>query len=250
MPVDQLVELGIDSGVATLTLNEPQARNPLSPGLVYLLTSHLRTLADDQEVRAVVLVGAGKGFSAGADLRRMRTAKPLEDRDEYDRILDLNRTLWRYPKPTIAAVHGFAMGAGANLMSWCDIAIADTTALIGYPEVKAGVPSATVIPSLMRAVSRKRMYELVLTGVPMSAHEALEAGLISRVAETGKAYETALEIARLIAGHHPSAVALTKEIIHVTTDMAYDQAIVYAKDLRVIARLREDFTVEVPQGRS
>jgi methylglutaconyl-CoA hydratase len=239
-----------ETGVATLTLNEPQARNPLSPNLVHELTEHLREIITEAEVRAVVIVGAGKGFSSGADLRRMRSAKPLEDRDEYNSILDLNRTLWRYPKPTIAAVHGFAMGAGANLMSWCDIAVADAEARIGYPEVKAGVPSATVIPSLMRAVPRKRMYELVLTGATISAAEALDAGLISRVAPAGSAYDTALDIARAISEHHPSAVALTKEIIHVTTDMPYDQAIIYAKDLRVIARLRDDFKVEISQGSS
>lgn len=248
MSSSPLVTAEVDSSIATLTLNEPEARNPLSPGLVYDLTAHLRAVADDPEVRVVVLVGAGNGFSAGADLRRMRSASPLEDRDEYNSILDLNRTLWKFPKPTIAAVHGFAMGAGANLMSWCDIAVIDEEARIGYPEVKAGVPSATVIPSLMRAVSRKRMYELVLTGIPISAQEALEAGLVSRVAPAGKAYETALDLASSIAAHRPSVVALTKEIIHVTTDMSYEQAIIYAKDLRVIARLRDDFMVEIPQG--
>jgi methylglutaconyl-CoA hydratase len=244
----QLIDTLVKDGVATVTLNEPEKRNPLSPELVDGLTRALRDLAAEPAVRAVILVGAGKGFSAGADLRRMRAATPLEDRDEYDSILVLNRLLWKYPKPTIAAVHGFALGAGANLMSWCDIAVADEAAQIGFPEVKAGVPSATVIPTLLRAVSRKRMYELVLTGAPVSAAEALEAGLISRVAPAGTAYEVALGIAARIAAHHPAAVAFTKEIIHEVTDMSYEQAIVYAKDLRVISRLRPDFTVNVPQG--
>lgn len=250
MTDDQLVRLEIEAGVASVTLNEPAARNPLSPGLVDSLTETLRVLGDDNDVRSVVLVGAGKGFSAGADLRRMRDAAPLEDRDEYNRILVLNRTLWRFPKPTIASVHGFALGAGANLMSWCDIAVADEEAIIGYPEVRAGVPSATVIPTLMRMVSRKALYELVLTGTPISAAEAKELGLISRVAPAGTSLETAHELARRIAGHHPSAVKLTKEIIQTTTDMSYEQAIDFAKEVRIIARLREDFRVEVSQGGS
>jgi methylglutaconyl-CoA hydratase len=248
MTASERVEVTAKDGIVTLTLNEPEKRNPLSPELVDGVTEALRELSTDACVRALILVGAGKGFSAGADLRRMRAATPLEDRDEYNSILDLNRLLWTYPKPTIAAVHGFAFGAGANLMSWCDIAVADEDARIGFPEVRAGVPSATVIPTLLRAVSRKRMYELVLTGAPVTAEEALAAGLISRVAPAGTAYEVAMQIATQISAHHPAAVAFTKEIIHEVTDMSYEQAIVYAKDLRVISRLRPDFAVNIPQG--
>jgi methylglutaconyl-CoA hydratase len=248
MPEDSLVLVGRESGIATLTLNEPEARNPLSPGLVDQLTARLTELADDDEVRAVIITGAGRGFCAGADLRRMRSASALEDRAEYDSILVLNRLLWGYLKPTIAAVHGFALGAGANLMSWCDMAVVEEDARIGYPEVRAGVPSATVIPTLMRAVSRKRMYELVLTGELISAAEAERIGLINRVVGTGQALKTATELAATIAAHHQSAVRKTKEIVKVTTDMAFQQALDYAKELRVISRLRDDFTVEVKAG--
>ena len=248
MPEDSLVLVGRESGIATVTLNEPQARNPLSPGLVDELTARLTGLAGDDDVRAVVVTGAGRGFCAGADLRRMRSASALEDRDEYNSILVLNRLLWSYVKPTIAAVHGFALGAGANLMNWCDMAIVEEDARIGYPEVKAGVPSATVIPSLMRTVSRKRMYELILTGELISAAEAERIGLVNRVVPPGQALKAATELAATIAAHHPSAVQMTKEIVRVTTDMAFQQALDYAKELRVISRLRDDFTVEVKAG--
>ena len=237
-----------EDGIAVVTLNEPEARNPLSPDLVRQLTRVLQRLATEDDVRVVVLTGAGKGFCAGADLRRMRAASPLEDRDEYDEILILNRLLWGYPKPTIAAVHGFAMGAGANLMSWCDLALAEEDARIGYPEVKAGVPSATVIPTLMRTVGRKRMYELVLTGLPIPPDEAARIGLINRVVPSGAVVKAALDLAGSIAEHHPQAVRFTKEIIRTTTDMSFDQSLTYAKDLRVISRLRDDFRVEIRQG--
>lgn len=237
-----------DGHVVTVTLNEPEARNPLSPRLVRELTATLDTLASDDSARAVVLTGAGKGFCAGADLRRMRAASPLEDRDEYDEILILNRLLWTFPKPTVSAVHGFAMGAGANLMSWCDMAIVEENARIGYPEVKAGVPSATVIPTLMRTVGRKRMYELILTGEPIAPAEAERIGLVNRVVPVGEALKAAQDLASRVAAHHPSAVRLTKEIVKVTTDMEFNQALEYAKDLRVISRLRDDFAVEIRQG--
>ena len=248
MPDTRLVLLDRDGAVAWLTLNEPEARNPLSPGLVDQLTDHLRGLADDEDIRVVILTGAGRGFCAGADLRRMRSATPLEDRDEYDSILVLNRTLWEYPKPTIAAVHGFAMGAGANLMSWCDLVVIDENARVGYPEVRAGVPSATVVPTLMRTLGRKRMYELLLTGDPITAAEAHQLGLVNQVAPAGEVIAYARKLAARIEVHNPSAIRLTKEIVKVTTDMPYHQALEYAKDLRVIARLRADFSVEISQG--
>lgn len=248
MPETPLIERHDEGAVTIVTLNDPARRNPLSPALVSHLTAALHDVAKDPSARCVVLTGAGRGFCAGADLRRMRQASPLEDREEYDAILDLNRLLWNFPKPTIAAVHGFALGAGANLMSWCDIAVVEEDAQIGFPEVRAGVPSATVIPSLLRLVGRKKMYELVLTGEPISPAEAAAIGLVSRVTPPGTSGQVARSMASTIAGHHPDAIRLTKEIVQATTDMTYEQGIVFAKELRVISRLRDDFRVEVTAG--
>jgi methylglutaconyl-CoA hydratase len=250
MTTEPIVKLDLTSHIAVLTLNEPEARNPLSPNLVVNLIDHLDRLARDDDVRVIVMAGAGKGFSSGADLRRMRTAKAFEDRAEYDDILRLNRAVWNHPKPTIAAVHGFALGAGANLVAWCDLAIMDENAIIGYPEVRAGVPSATVIPSLMRLVGRKSMYELVLTGVPISAAEARQIGLVGRVAPAGQALAQAMDLAQVIASRDPSAVAFTKKIAQTTTDMSYAQAVEYAKEMRVMSRLRDGFEIQIRQGGS
>jgi methylglutaconyl-CoA hydratase len=245
LPDGNLVRVDKEGTIVILTLNEPAACNPLSPGLVDQLTATLKALEADDSVRVVILTGAGRGFCAGADLRRMRAATPLEDRDEYGSILVLNRTLWEYAKPTIAAVHGFALGAGANLMSWCDLAVADEEARIGYPEVRVGVPSATVVPTLLRTVGRKRMYELLLTGEPVGADQAKSLGLINEVAPAGEVLSRARLLGSRIAVHNLDAVRLTKEIVRVTTDMAYDPALEFAKELRVIARLLPDFSAEV-----
>ena len=232
----------VDPPVAVVYLNEPKRSNPLSPAVVEGLIEQFTALRDDDAVRAVVLAGAG------ADLRRMRTASPLEDRQEYDRILDLNQLLWEYEKPTIAAVHGFALGAGANLMTWCDVIVADADARIGYPEVKAGVPSATVIPTLQRLVGRRRMLELTLLGEPVSAAEAERIGLINRVAPAGTALAVATDLARRMAANDPRAMRETKKIARVTDQMTYREAMTFAKDARVIYRLGADFAVRVPQG--
>lgn len=238
----------IEGPVALVTLNEPHRRNPMSPAIIEGLIETFQSLKTDDRVRVVILTGAGAGFCAGADLSRMRTATPLEDRDEYDRILVLNEILWNYPKPTIAAVHGFALGAGANLMSWCDIVVADETAKMGYPEVKAGVPSATVIPNLQRLVGRRRMLELTLLGTPILAPEAERIGLINRVAPAGGALAMAQELAAEMGKNDPYAMRQTKEIVRNTANMSYREAMTYAKEVRVIVRLRKDFDVRIAQG--
>lgn len=233
--------------IAVVTLNEPEARNPLSPQLVREATAALTALASDEAVRAVVITGAGPAFCAGADIRRFRVMTAQEDREEYGEILQLNRLLWNYPKPTIAAVHGHALGAGANLVGWCDLAVADETARIGYPEVKAGVASATVVATLLRLVGRKRLNELVLTGDLLTAHEAERLGLVNRVVPAGQALHVACDLARRIAQLSPSAVRLTKEVIRVTTDLEYDKALEYARDVRVISRMDPAFQQRLEQ---
>lgn len=236
--------------VTTLLLTDEARRNCLSPDLVFGLTEALERAAAAPSVRCVVIAGEGSGFCSGADLTRMRAATPLEDRDEYDDILRLNRLLWGFSKPTIAAVHGFAMGAGANLMSWCDIAIADPQTRIGFPEVQVGVPSATVVPTLLRTVGRKKMYELVLTGSAITAEEAQRIGLVSRLSAPGSAMAEAREMAELISSRSSKALRFTKEIIHAVTDMSYADGILYAREIRVISRLGSDFTVRVDAGTS
>lgn len=238
----------IEEGIAVLTLNEPHRRNPLSPEVIDGLLHTLEELRDNDEVKVVILRGEGAGFSAGADLKRMRTATALEDRDEYDNILRVNKLLWEYPKPTIAAVHGFAFGAGANLMTWCDLVLCDEHTKIGYPEVKAGVPSATVVPTLQRLVGRRRMMELTLTGTPIGAAEAKEYGMVTRVVPAGQALDAALELARTIAQNDPKALRQTKEIIQTTGEMSYREAMTYAKEVRVIFRMHKDFAVHIAQG--
>ena len=247
---ESLAMVSRESAIATVTLNEPEARNPLSPDLVRQVTAALKELAVDDSVNVVILKGAGRGFSAGADLRRMRHASALEDRAEYGEILELNRLLWTYAKPTIAAVHGFAMGAGANLMSWCDLSLVEADAKLGYPEVKAGVPSATVVPSLLRTVGRRRMFELVFTGETITPEQAEYIGLINRVVEPGTVIEEAVALAGRIAAHNPTAVQMTKQIVHQAQDASFDHGVEYAREVRVLSRLRDDFRVEIRQGGS
>ena len=241
------VRLRVDTEppVAILTLNEPDKRNPFSQTLVREMTTALRASVDREDIVAVIFTGAGTAFSGGADLREMRKATALEDRAEYDHILELNRLVWNYPKVTISAVNGPALGLGANLVGWSDLAIAEEQATIGYPEVRAGIASATVVPALLRLVGRKAMNEMLFTGRPVDAAEAHRLGLVNRVVPNGTSLAAATALAQEIAQNAPHGLAFTKEVVRTATDMEYDKALEYARDIRVISRLHPKFQARI-----
>jgi methylglutaconyl-CoA hydratase len=231
--------------LAVITLNEPEKRNPFSPTLVRQMTSALRKLAVRDDMVSIIFTGAGTAFSGGADLREMRKASALEDRGEYQHILELNRLVWNFPKVTIAAVNGPALGLGANLVGWSDLAIAEERATIGYPEVRAGIASATVIPALLRLIGRKAMNEMLFTGRPVDAAEAHRLGLVNRVVPNGSSLAAATELAMEIAQNAHHGIAFTKEVVRTATDMEYDKALEYARDIRVISRLHPKFQARI-----
>jgi Enoyl-CoA hydratase/carnithine racemase len=237
-------------GITVLTLNEPERRNPLSPAVVQGLTEALNRLVDDDECRVVVLNGAGKGFCAGADLRRVREATIVSDRQDYRAISELNKLIWFYPKPTIAAVHGFAIGGGCNLMTWCDFSVVELGTRIGYPEVALGMPAGAVIPTLLRTVGRRATLEIALLGTEIDVARAAELGLISRAVEPGQAFPVAMEMAETLAARDPAAIAFTKETIAMVSDMDYERGISYARDLRVIARAAAEPRGQAPSPAS
>ena len=230
---------------AVLTLHEPDKRNPFSPRMVRELVAALEGLAAEEDIVVVIFTGAGPAFSGGADLREMRRATALEDRGEYEHILTLNRLVWNYPKVTICAVNGPALGLGANLVGWADMAVADERATFGYPEVRAGIASATVIPALLRLIGRKAMNELIYTGRAISAAEALRLGLVNRVVGDGAALEHAKALAHEVAANAHHGLAFTKEVVRVATDMEYSKALEYARDIRVLSRLHPKFQARI-----
>ena len=231
--------------IAIVTLNEPEKRNPFSPTLVKQMTVALEDIVADEEIVVVIFTGAGSAFSGGADLREMRKATALEDRGEYEHILALNRLVWNYPKVTISAVNGPALGLGAALIGWSDLAIAEERATVGYPEVRAGIASATVIPALLRLIRRKAMNEMLFTGRAVDAREAFRLGLVNRVVANGTSLAAATELALEIAQNAHHGLAFTKEVVRTTTDMEYSKAIEYARDIRVISRLHPTFQARI-----
>jgi enoyl-CoA hydratase/carnithine racemase len=170
-------------GVVTLTLNRGDRFNPLSSEMIAALHAKLDELAADRNIRVVILAAAGRGFSAGHDLKEMRAH--AGDRAWQRRLFDdcsrLMLRLTELPQPVIARVHGIATAAGCQLVSMCDLAVAADTATFALPGVNIGVFCSTPAVGVARNVGRKRAMELLLTGAPISAATALTWGLVNRV---------------------------------------------------------------------
>lgn len=201
----------VADGVLLLRLNRPEQRNALNLATRKEIVDQLDAAAADPGIRAVVLTGDSKAFAAGADLREMADTGPV---DMMQRGVHL---LWdriaAFPKPLIAAVNGYALGGGCELAMHCDIIIAGEGARFGQPEVKVGIiAGGSGTQRLMRAVGKHKAMMMLLTGDFVSAAEANEMGLVSRVVPDGDAVDTAVDMASRIAKLAPLAVQMTKEV--------------------------------------
>jgi enoyl-CoA hydratase/carnithine racemase len=200
-----------EPGVLVLTLNRPEARNALSMPLRHAIADALDAAAGDDTVRVAVLAGHEKAFAAGADLKELVDAGPIDlhlrgAAQIWDRIA-------AFPKPLIAAVEGVALGGGCELALHCDIILAGEDARFGQPEVRLGIlPGGSGTQRLVRAVGKYKAMMLVLTGEIIGAREASEMGLVSRVVGRGEAVAQAVAMAATIAAHPPLAVELAKEV--------------------------------------
>lgn len=220
MPLTLAVEF-IEPGVRLITLQRPQALNALTTQLLGELADELNAAQSDHNTHAVVITGSAKAFAAGADINEMAERNLVG-------ILDDPRqaswqTLTRFSKPLIAAVNGFALGGGCELAMHADIIIAGEDARFGQPEINLGImPGAGGTQRLLRAVGKSMAMQMVLTGEPINARQALRSGLVSEVTQPEFTVERALHIAHSIATKAPLAVRLAKEALlkAMDTDLA------------------------------
>jgi enoyl-CoA hydratase/carnithine racemase len=182
-PEPPLVLRETSGGVVRLTLNRGERYNPLSSAMIAALQREADAVSADPAARVVVLAAAGRGFSAGHDLKEMRAH--ASDAGWQTRLFeDCNRlmlSLTRLPQPVIARVHGIATAAGCQLVSACDLAVATDAATFALPGVNIGVFCTTPAVGVARNVARKRVMEMLLTGKPIDAATALAWGLVNRV---------------------------------------------------------------------
>jgi enoyl-CoA hydratase/carnithine racemase len=216
------VRLAVEDGVATVTLDRPEARNAISTELAGALAAVFEPLATDRQVRAVVLTGAGdRAFCAGADLRERGG---FDDHDWFVQREVFRRAFGavrRCPLPTVAAVFGFALGGGCELALACDLVVAADDTTIGLPEVQLGlVPAGGGTQLLVRRVGPAVAKYLVLTGRRVDADEAMQLGLVDRVVPRAGLLEAAHGLATQIARNAPTAVRLAKWAIDLGGDLA------------------------------
>lgn len=207
-----LVLKAVEDGVAALTLNRPRALNALSRDLVRDLAAALDEAEADPGVRAIVLAGAAGNFAAGADLAEMLGMDAAEVfATDFSGCCD---RLAACGKPVLAAVEGYALGGGCELVEMCDVVVAAEGAVFGHPELTVGtIPGAGGTQRLTRAVGKCVAMDMLLTGRRLSAAEALQAGLVSRVVPRGEAVATALDLARRVAGLSAPIARLGKQAV-------------------------------------
>ena len=200
-------------GSVWITLNRPEIHNAFDDRLIAGLTTELARLADDAAVRAVVLTGSGKSFSAGADLNWMRkTASYGEAENLADAraLAKLMATLNELPKPTIARVNGAALGGGTGLVACCDVVVASAAALFGTTEVRLGLIPSVIGPYVIAAIGVRQARRLMLTGERIGAAEAARIGLVHMVVAAEQLNDAVETIVRNLLQGGPAALTAAK----------------------------------------
>ena len=223
--------------VTVLTLNRPTKLNALNADLVHALTDALEAAHDDNDVSVVVLAGAGRAFCAGADtsVPRPLTAENRRNLIRHgDHNVALTKLLGRIDKPIIAAVHGYALGAGCGLAFGSDMVVAAESARFGYPELKAGLAATSVTAQAVHLMGRKVAFELLTMCENMLPARAYELGLINRIVPDDQLMTEAMAMAQKLAGWNPEFLAMTKRTFSRALALPPDQALEMARDTAVM----------------
>ena len=215
-------------GVKLLQLNRPEKRNALATPLLSAIADALEACDADDTIRAMVLTGGDKIFAAGADINEMAPKQSPEG------LSDIRPSLWKRiratRKPIVAAVEGWCLGAGNELLMCCDIAVASKEAKFGQPETNLGIiPGAGGGATLARLVGRSRAMQMVLTGKPITAEEALSFGLVAELTDAGRATDRAIELAKEIASRAPLAMQQAKAVVNASFDMPHDAHLAFER---------------------
>ena len=233
----------VESNIARITLNRPEKRNALNDEVVGELKEAVRFSAADQQVRVVLLEGAGKDFCSGADLAALQTSSQYsveQNMENARRMAELFIAMRRHPRPIVAAVRGRALAGGCGLATAADLVLATESAKFGYPEVNIGFIPAMVMAILRRSVSEKRAFEMITGGEIITARQALEFGLINRVYPDDEFDVEVSSYAKAMASRSASAVTLSKTLLYYMDGLTFEAAIESGVHLNAIARMTDD----------
>ncbi len=213
-------------GVATITIDDPERRNPMSVRVISGLMEATRAAVEDPGVRALVYTGAGdQAFSAGGDLAGSFVDDPIGLHRERGALADLFRLMLRGGKPTVARVNGHALAGGFGLAAACDVTICVEDAKLGMTEVKVGLWPMMISAVLMRVMPRKAVLELMLTGRVIDANEAQRLGAVSRVVSREDLDDAVAETVAALQAGSPIASTIGRDAFFGVADMGLDEAL-------------------------
>ena len=234
-----IVQRQAEQRTALVRLNRPQQLNALNGVVMDALCAALEELDRDESVRAVVVTGDERAFAAGADIGEMAQASPI-DLLLTNRIGQWDR-IRRISKPVIAAVNGWALGGGCELAMTLDLIVAGEGAKFGQPEINLGViPGAGGTQRLTRAIGKGKAMRMILSGDPISAREAYDAGLVAQLAQDELVVEDALALAAKVATKSPIALRLAKEAVNAAYEMSLTDALAHERRLFYLLFSSED----------
>ncbi len=212
--------------IGYITINREKYRNSISPAAVTLFRDHLELAEHDPVVRAVCVTGAGeKAFCSGADLGGGVAADGGSPNPAFQRYADLLKRLAGFSKPTVARVNGYCLAGGTGFMLACDIVIARNDAKFGTPEVNVGLFPMMIGALIFRNVPRKKAMEMALLGEKLSAVQALEMGLVTRIVAPDQLDETVNQVLQNLAAKSPIGMKIGKQAFYAVQDMGFEAAL-------------------------
>ena len=230
-----LLEVRRAGRVSIITLNRPEQRNPLSTALLRDLATVLREGDVDDGIGAFVLTGAGRSFSAGADLQEFSAllSEPAPVHwDDGAVWADLMTLMPQLAKPIVAAVNGHALAGACGLVALCDMALAAEDAVFGLPEINIGLFPLFIMPALLRTIGRRHTLDLALSGRTIGADEAARMGLVTRVVAAEQLMPEAMALAGDLAAKKSGAMRMGRHALNVMAEMQYGEAIHFARAIR------------------
>lgn len=236
--------------VAVITMNRPHVMNAVNAEMSVAMEECIDELASDPELRVGILTGAGQAFCAGADFKEVSAGRPLQARHQRERGWGgfFRRTI---DKPLIAAINGYALGGGTEMLLCCDLAVVAESAKLGLTEVRRGIIAAGGgLFRLPRRIPQAIAMEIALTGEPITAEAALRWGLINRVAPDDQVLDVALELAEAVARNAPLAVQASKRIMqqHYALGSGWDAEAWTLSDREAKEIMRSDDAKEGPRA--
>lgn len=229
------------NGIGYLLLSRPEVRNAFNQQMIDEIRDALEHIDKDQEIRVLIITGQGKAFQAGADIAELRAMHPMELLRWNEGIVRINAALEKLRQPVIAAINGAAMGGGVELAISCTLRIMAASARMGLPEVKLGIiPGTGGTQRLPRLIGKGRAAELILTGDPIGAQEALAMGLVNRVVPDDQVMKAAEAMAGRMMVNAPVAVEMAKDALEIGKDLPLEHAVQYSQKNCVTCFSTED----------